>query len=374
MMVPSIVWQLVIVFLVVVAAIQVAYYLYFFTRLAFYKKKQKQTNQEYPVSVIICGRDEAANFAKNLPGVLVQQYRTTHEVIVVNDNSADESKYVLDELRKTFKHLVPVELTQEALMIRGKKFPLSMGIKTAKHEVVLLSDADCIPASDEWIQKMQDGFTTNTEIVLGYGAYKKRPGVLNKIIRFETFHTALQYLSYALADMPYMGVGRNLAYKKTLFFKNKGFSSINQIPGGDDDLFINQVAKPGNTAIMIDEEAFTISEPKRTWNEWMRQKTRHLSTAQFYKTHHKNLLGLYAVSHGLFYPLLITAACTGGWAWAVGVYLTRLLVQGVIFYKAMYKLKEQDLWKFYPLFDVWMFAYYFIFITALWKKPSTDWN
>ena len=119
---------------------------------------------------------------------------------------------------------------------------------------------------------MQDAYDEGVEIVLGYGAYHKRPGLLNKLIRFETFHSALQYLSYALAGIPYMGVGRNLSYKKELFFNSKGFSSINHIPGGDDDLFINKVATATNTRIAIDADAITLSEPKKTFGNWLRQK------------------------------------------------------------------------------------------------------
>src|SRR5215831_5633142 len=257
-----------------VLAIQLFYYLYFFRRLAYYTPPAKAASQEYPVSVIVCARDEAHNIAKNLPGVLVQQYKTTHEIIVVNDNSADDTKYLLDEFKKTFKNLNPIRLTQEAKMIAGKKFPLSMGIKSAKYEIVLLTDADCVPASEFWMQKMQDGYFDGKQIVLGYGAFHKKPGMLNKLIRFETFHSALQYLSFALAGLPYMGVGRNLSYKRELFIKNKGFSSINHIPGGDDDLFINMVATSKNTAIVIDKDAHTLSEAPPTWRIWRKQKYR----------------------------------------------------------------------------------------------------
>ena len=227
---------------VAVTLIQLFYYLFFFSKVAFYKAKPKDHSQQHPVSVVVCARDEDENLARHLPGVLVQDYTTTNEVIVVNDNSVDDSKYILAELQKTFKKLQIVDLTQEAKGIAGKKFPLSIGIKEAKHEIVLLTDADCVPASEQWMFKMQDAFSNGVEVALGYGAYTKQPGFLNKVIRFETFHTALQYLGYALAGTPYMGVGRNLAYRKNLFFRNKGFSSINHIPSGDDDLFINQVA------------------------------------------------------------------------------------------------------------------------------------
>jgi glycosyltransferase involved in cell wall biosynthesis len=356
------------------AAIQVFYYTFFFSRIAFYKPKEKIKNQQHPVSVIICARDEDENLARNLPGVLVQNYPSSYEVVAVNDNSLDDSKYILQELKKTFKSLNVIELTQEAKLIKGKKYPLSIGIKESRHEVLLLTDADCVPSSEFWIQKMQDAYVDKIEIVLGYGAYHKRPGMLNKLIRFETFHTALQYLSYALAGVPYMGVGRNLSYKKGLFFTNKGFSSINHIPSGDDDLFINKVATKENTAVIIDPEAITRSIPKKTWKEWQRQKSRHYTTAKYYKPKHKFLLGLYFSTQFLFYPLFITTIIFYDWRWALGLFALKMIVQGYIWRKAMNKMEEKDLWPWFILLDIWMFLYYLIFAPALWKRPRKHWN
>ncbi len=357
-----------------VTAIQVFYYACFFSRIAFFVPRPKQQSQQHPVSVIICARDEDENLARNLPGVLVQNYPSTYEVVTVNDNSLDDSKYILQELKKTFKSLNVVELTQEAKLISGKKYPLSVGIREAKHEVLLLTDADCVPASEFWIQKMQDAYDTNTEIVLGYGAYHKKSGVLNKLIRFETFHTALQYLSYALAGLPYMGVGRNLSYKKGLFIRNKGFASINHIPSGDDDLFINKVATRNNTAVIIDPDAVTRSIPKTSWKEWRKQKSRHYTTAKFYKPKHKFLLGLYFITQFLFYPLFAAALVFFDWRWVCGVFALRLIVQSIILYKSMKKMGEGDLWPWFLFLDIWMFFYYIIFAPALWKRPKKNWN
>ncbi|MGI8950716.1 MAG: glycosyltransferase [Chitinophagaceae bacterium] len=358
----------------VVIAIQIFYYLYFFLRFANYKTPEKKSSQQYPVSVIVCAKNEAHNLVKTLPGVLVQDYKTTHEIILVNDNSIDETKYILDEFKKSFKNLNPVVLTQEAKMIPGKKFPLSMGIKSAKYEIVLLTDADCVPASEHWIQLMQNGYDAGTDIVLGYGAYFKKQSFLNKIIRFETFHSALQYFSYALAGMPYMGVGRNLSYKKNLFLKNKGFSSINHIPGGDDDLFINMIATKKNTAIVIDKDAHTLSEPKKTWSNWMKQKQRHYTTAKYYKPKHKFLLGLYSFTTFLVYPLLIITAIFYSWWLVLVIFFARLIVQAIIYNKTMKKLNEADLFPYFILFDLWMFIYYFLFAPALWRKAEKTWS
>lgn len=367
-------WQVLFYFFCLVTLIQIYYYWFFFNRVGSYKKKEREQSQQHPVSMIVCARDEAANLAKNLPGVLVQNYPSTHEVIVVNHNSQDETKYLLEEFRKTFKGLNIVNLSQEAKGIPGKKYPLSIGIKEAKHEIILLTDADCVPASEFWLQKMQDGYDNGIDIVLGYAAYYKKPGLLNKLIRFETFHAAMQYLSYALAGLPYMGVGRNLSYKKNLFLKNKGFSSINHVPGGDDDLFVNQVANRQNTSVVIDPEAFTLSEPKRRFKDWIRQKTRHYTTAKYYKGKHRFLLLLYSAAHFLFYPLLVTSILFYDWRIAVGIYALRAIIQALVYYRAMKKLDEKDLFPWWWLLDIWMFLYYCIFIPALWRKPKKNWN
>jgi glycosyltransferase involved in cell wall biosynthesis len=368
-------WQeIIFILLCSITAIQIFYYLFFFSRLAFFKNPSKNITQTHPVSVIICARDEAANLAKNLPGSLVQAYSTTHEVIVVNDNSFDDSKYLLEEFERNFKHLKIVELKQEAKMIPGKKFPLSVGIKTAKHEIVLLTDADCVPSSEHWIEKIQESYDDSTEIVLGYGAYHKKKGLLNRLIRWETFHTALQYLSYALAGKPYMGVGRNLSYKKVIFFRHKGFSSFNHISSGDDDLFINTAATKNNTKINISPEAFTLSDSPSNWNQWIKQKRRHYSTAKYYKPLHKFLLGLYSLSHFLFFPILITAIAFYSWQWSLLVFFIRFIIQIIILYPSMKKLNEKDLFPFFIFLDLWMFFYYFIFSITLLMKPRASWK
>lgn len=367
-------WLVVFCMLCLVAMIQLFYYWGLFRRLAYFKPVEKTKTQTHAISVIICARDEAANLAKNLPGVLVQTYPSTHEIVVVNHNSQDETRYLLEEFKKTFKSLHIVNLEQEAKGIPGKKYPLSIGIKEAHHEILLLTDADCVPASENWIQKMQEAYTDGIEIVLGYGAYHKSPGVLNKLIRFETFHAALQYLSFALAGNPYMGVGRNLSYKKGLFFANKGFSSLNHVMSGDDDLFINRVATKTNTTIVIDHEAITLSAPRKTFGEWWRQKNRHFTTAKFYKFSHRFLLGLFSLTHFLFYPLLILSAIFYDWRLALGIYAVRSITQAIIYKKAMQKLNEGDLFAWWWLLDIWMFIYYCIFAPALWKKPKKNWH
>lgn len=358
----------------IIAAIQIFYYLYFFRRIAFFKKNERSQTQTHPVSVIICAKDEAENLAALLPGSLVQKYKTTHEVIVVNDNSTDESKYILEEYQRTFKQLKIVELKQEARFIPGKKFPLSVGIKTARHEIVLLTDADCVPASENWIEKMQENFHDGIEIVLGYSPFQKKKGWLNKLVRWESFHTALQYLSYAQSGLAYMGVGRNLSYKKIAFFRHKGFSAFNHLPGGDDDLFINKAATSKNVAIALDPETFTLTKPPVSWKQWKKQKARHYTTARYYKKTHKFLLGLYAFSLFMFYPLFIICLFFFDWRIVVAIFGLRFIIQYIIVYKSALRLHEKDLAAYTLFFDIWMFFYYLLFAGTLFKKPARNWK
>jgi glycosyltransferase involved in cell wall biosynthesis len=368
-------WPLAIfIFFCLLVVIRVFYFSFFFTRLAFYKAKPKTSFRTNAVSVIICSRDEAANLAKNLPGILVQEYNSTHEIIVVDDNSFDDTKYLLEGLKKEFKQLHIVELTQEAKMIPGKKFPLSIGIKTAKHEIVLLTDADCVPASEHWINSMQEVYDDETEIVLGYGPYHKKAGMLNKLIRWETFHSALQYMSYALAGTTYMGVGRNLSYKKAIFYRHKGFSAHNNVPGGDDDLFINMAATKKNVKINLDKNSFTLSNPAESFAQWKSQKNRHYTTSKYYKPMHKFLLGLYAFSQFLFYPALIAACVFYNWKFSlIGLGIV-LLSQTIVYAKTMKKLGEKDLFPLFIFFELWMFFYYIIFAPSLLRKPKASWK
>lgn len=361
-------------------AIQLFYYLFFFTRLAFYKKKINPViDKKEPVSIIICAFNEEANLRKNLPLWLGQNYhqheRPYFEVLVVNDNSEDNTFYFLNEMEKEYPHLHVLHLEQKAKLIPGKKFPLSMGIKSARFEKLLLTDADCEPASENWLSTMAAAFDNQKKIVLGYSPYVKHKGWLNKCIRFETVHSAMQYFSYALAKLPYMGVGRNLAYTKDLFIRNKGFSSHHHITSGDDDLFINQVANSHNTAIVIDEEAFTHSEPKKTAEEWRYQKKRHLSTGKFYKTKHKYLLGIYAFSHFAFWLSLIPFIFFPKYlVFAAGLFILRWIIHWFVFQKSFNILKENDLVPYILLFDIWLLLYYIKNSGAIFFKTHSHWK
>ena len=268
--------------------IQLFYYFFLYGRLAYYKSPHSSAHKK-PVSIIICAKDEANNLKEHLPSILNQDY-PDYEVIVVNDCSEDETGQVLEDLKKKHKHLKISTIKKDKKFGHGKKFALFIGIKAAKNEWLLLTDADCYAETNQWLSTMQKSFKKNASFVLGYGGYIKGKGILNQVIRYDTVFIAMQYFGFALAGIPYMGVGRNLAYRRSLFFENRGFSTHMHLKSGDDDLFINANANKTNTLIEVGKKSHIRSVPKKTFPEWAKQKRRHLTTGAYYKNKHKFLL------------------------------------------------------------------------------------
>ena len=354
--------------------IQIAYYLIFFRRLADYWQQPVGSENLPPVSVVICAHDEVKRLQKNLPSILEQKY-PSYEVIVVNDQSNDDTELILMQLENKYPHLVVRHIHHRSGEIRGKKYPLTIGIRAAAYDHILLTDADCVPSSDHWIRDMAGAFREKTEIILGYAPYKHHPGILNKVIRFETFLTALHYFSFALAGVPYMGVGRNLSYRKNIFFDHNIYTKYPQLLSGDDDLLINQAANTGNTAIQINRSSFMYSEPKQTWEEYRRQKARHVSTARYYKWRDRILLSIFTISNLLFYILfLLILLYTNLWIEALLLFVLKVIVQGITLRTTMRKLCEEDLLPWFPLLDVLLLLYYLKLIPHTFFRRSDKWN
>lgn len=351
--------------------IQMVYYWFFFSGLAFYKEKLDEPEAKPPVSVVIAARNEYHHLIKNLPVILSQDY-PDFEVVVVNHASNDESADYLREINKKDSRLKIVHIDRELNFFTGKKFPLSLGIKSAANEILLLTDADCIPDGIDWISGMVSRYTDGTEIVLGFGPYKKKTGFTNLLVRYDTFVVAMQYLSYALKGLPYMGVGRNLSYKRSMFFRNKGFTSHYKIASGDDDLFINQAANKKNTKICLDAKSFVYSEPVTSLDAWLTQKRRHLSTGKNYKTRFKFLLGMYSFSQLIFYTLLIILLIFNIYPLVVvSLFLLRLLTQFIVHKKILRHFRDDQLLLFSLLWELLhVLIIQSITLFGLFRKPA----
>lgn len=350
--------------------IQLFYYFYFYGRLAYYKLPLKRSSKE-PVSIIICAKDEEENLKKYLPSILKQDY-PDFEVIVVNDCSEDETEQLLEDLEKKYKNLKVSTIKKDAKFKHGKKFALFIGIKAAINEWLLFTDADCYPESDQWLNLMQKNFKKNRSFVLGYGGYEKSKGILDKIIRYDTVFIAMQYFGFALAGIPYMGVGRNLAYRKSVFFKNRGFASHMHLNSGDDDLFVNANANKGNTLVEIIENSHIRSIPKKTISEWVMQKSRHLTTGKYYKNKHNFLLFFEPFSKILFHVSFIILLFQWVYPELIsGIFLIRTLIHLTFFKFAMARLNEKKILLSSFLFDI-LAPYYNLIILLSGKFISSE--
>ncbi len=321
--------------------VQCFYYLGIYLRLPLFEEKKRTSSKG--ISVVICARNEADNLERFLPLILEQVY-PKFEVVVVNDCSTDRTEELLSEMKVRYDKLRYTNIPLNEKFSHGKKLALTIGLKSALYDHVLLTDADCYPAGKLWLQSMARNLGKEKEIVLGYGRYEKQKGLLNIMIRYETVFTAIQYLSYAIKGRPYMGVGRNLAYRKDLFFKNKGFAGHYHIASGDDDLFVNQHAVRENTAIEIDADSHTVSLPEKRFGAWIRQKRRHLVAGNLYNRGTRFRLGVEIISRVLLYASFITLLSVSSWLWPVTIIFGLFLVTRMTIFKlGMMRLKERYL-------------------------------
>jgi cellulose synthase/poly-beta-1,6-N-acetylglucosamine synthase-like glycosyltransferase len=340
-------------------------------------KSFSQGNQQ-GVSVIVCARNEEENLRELIPAIMEQDY-SDFQLIVVNDSSWDETADILKALQLEYPSMHIIHIDEDKQLMQGKKFALTLGIKAAKYEIVLLTDADCRPRSARWIHEMAAGLDEKKEIALGFSGYKKYPGYLNKLIRFDAFVIALNYFGLAKVGLPYMGVGRNLAYTKTAFFRIGGFRAHYKLASGDDDLFVKEAANARNTILKVSPDSQTISEPHKTWSKWSFQKKRHFTTAPLYDGKIKRRLSIWPamyfvmwfsaiVNEIIFFKLEIVIFLSAA-------LFLRYVVQFIALYVSAKRLKiERDIVWLYPILEKHLiFVQIMLYVHNLVRKPQ-KWN
>jgi len=355
------------------AVIQVLFYSLVFGKLAYSHEPHYEPDEFPPVSVVICAKNEAENLKKNLKVVMIQNY-PTFEVIIVNDQSTDNTVEVIAEYFDRNDNIRLFNIKPGEKPLPGKKFALKTGIENAQYDIIIVTDADCKPVSAHWLEHLVGNYLSDTDFVLGYAPFYKAPTLLNKISRYENVMTAMQYLSFAKVGMPYMGVGRNMSFRKDLF---TGWDQKNgkNISSGDDDLFVNALAKSRNTELCLHKDAFTYSEAKTTWKEWIRQKTRHVSTSSHYKLLHKFVLFLFALSNFLFYTTFLVL-CIKAFTLPL-VLLSLVLVlfsKYVVTAKINNKLQQSDLTGWLIIMDPLYVVYLLLIFILTIFRPNPEWK
>ncbi len=333
----------------------------------------KQKDKVVGVSLIICAKNEIENLQNHLP-IWLKQRGIEFEFIVVNDGSSDGSKEFLEDLKEKTDKLKVLHLENNSKRsLKGKRHALLKGVEHASYDYIVLSDADCYPTSENHLLSMSMYFAEGIDIVLGYSPYEKKPGILNKMIQFETTLTAIQYLSFARVGFPYMGVGRNLAYRKKVLFEEV-FMASNVSLGGDDDLMIAELANKTNTAISINPESHVFSIPPISFSEWMKQKHRHYSTGKYYKGLKMMAVGGLGTLTFLFYIMMFILLLVDiNPLIVLGLYLSKLIMFVMFNYRNFKVLKNIEILYQVVFLDVfWILFLVFNHLKAL--KGNNGWS
>lgn len=344
--------------------IQALYYFCLYNRIHLRSRAVKRNNVHFsqelpPVSVIICAREESENLRRNLTAVLEQDY-PQFEVIVINDGATDESEDYLTVLEDKYPHLYHSFVPDSSRYISRKKLAVTLGIKASKYDWLVFTEANCRPQSNQWLRLLARNFTPQTQVVLGYSGYERGKGWLHKRVAFDNLFTSMRYLGFALAGSPYMGIGRNLAYRKELFYREKGFSAHLNLQRGDDDLFVNHVAAAGNTRVETDANAIVRMQPLSRTKDWREEKIGYASTARLYHGAQRWLAGLETATRLMFYAAWVATLAAGilNFHWlAAGIalftWILRFVLQAIIINKTAGDLDDRR--RYYwtlPVFDM----------------------
>lgn len=354
-----------------VLLINLLYYL-LFIYFGFSPNPKPETEKTYPVSLIVCAKNEAENLHKNIPNWLAQSH-PNFELVLIDDASTDQTAQVIREYAEKDPRISAVYVKANERFHNSKKYALTLGIKKAQHTRMVFTDADCVPASEDWLTIMSRYFSAEKHLILGYGAYKRKIGLLNALIRFETFITALQYFSYARAGKAYMGVGRNLGYTSVLFEQQSGFASHIHVRSGDDDLFANKAATKENTTYCLDPNAFTLSTPKSSFGAWFAQKRRHISTAHHYKPFQKLSLGLYYLGNLAFW-IVLGLLFIFNLQYALIFLAARTVLQWMAYFGAARKLNCLDLFLAAPVLELFLILLQLSIFSANLVSPKPSWK
>jgi glycosyltransferase involved in cell wall biosynthesis len=340
----------------IVSVVHITFYLLSLIKLGRFRPENDiQDDDEKPASIIVCSHNEKENLKNLIPKLLSQTY-TNFEVIVVDDRSNDGSyEYLLNEKQtNSALKLVRIDWTPEH--VNPKKYALTLGIKSAQNDIMVMTDADCEPVSSNWLKQMANKFDDKTDFVLGFSYYKRYPGFLNLFIRYETLQTALLYITMALSGNPYMGVGRNIGYKRSFFLSRKGFNKFLNVTGGDDDLFVSKHSSARNTVAVLQPESVILSEPKNSFRDYFIQKIRHISVSKMYRFRHKLLIGVFSFSKILFWILgLSLMVLSHKILWIAGLFSIQLLLLLWVYNRFTKILKVK-----YELYSLWLMEFVYI--------------
>ena len=342
--------------------IQILYYLITYSRplrAATAKSTERVTADKdaQPVSVIVYAHSEPEDLRNNLPILLNQDY-PDYEIIVVNDGSDANSEDVLKLFSNEYKNLYYTYVPVDTQYLSHKKLALTMGIKAARHDILLFTEADCRPIGPKWIKAMAGSYNPETDIILGFCAYRHTKGFLHKLIAYDNLTNGLQMISSALSHHPFTGNGRNLSYRKKLFFAHKGYSRSLNLHAGADDLFINEVSNPANTQVQLSSDSIIKMNKVGDFETWREIKTSRAATKRFYKGGSLTFYRMENIGYLFFWIAGIATfivGLSGNWLLSIlaGLLLfLRFTVKALVYKKSALLLQQKPLTAWLPLLEI----------------------
>ncbi len=345
----------IILFIVQIVYLLSVYNLHFINR-----KKVYDDNITPPLSVIVVVTNINEKIESNLKSLLEQDY-PDFEVIVVYEQI---NKLIEDELiriKNQYSNLYITFIPETARYISHKKLGITIGIKASKNDILIFTEPDAHPVSNQWLRKIARNFTEGTDFVFGYSNYEINKNWFNRVIIFDRLKESLKYLGMAINKMPYKASGYNLAYRKSIFYKNNGFNKHLNLQRGEDDLFVNEYAKSKNTKVEISAESVVRIDNPSTRTDWVMDKLSAYNTQKYYKGFGISITKIFNSLITLFNIVALIALLLTFYrlewhyfAVIVGLILLQFIIQTVIIFRVCSKLNERSYILSYFIINIYL--------------------
>ncbi len=314
-------------------------------------------NAQPSVSVVVATHNEAENLQTLLAALQHQSYpKELCEFILIDDRSNDGTHEVLEEWKKRLP-LRSLRIDSVPDGVNPKKLALSAGIRQARGEVIVTTDADCVPPP-RWLELIMSGFEKDVGAVIGVSPWYAEGKFWSRIIALESFATTIVSLAGVGHDRPFLAVGRNFAFRRELFERVGGYDSDMHIFSGDDDLLLQKISAVPSVRVtaVFSNESIVPSRGAENLQAFIRQKRRHISSSKVYPRAVQLAYALYHLSNFILWLSPFFLGLIG-----LGFLLIKFFVDGLIFYRILRRCRLAISWTaFLPWEALFLFTHIFI--------------
>ncbi|MBQ0016991.1 MAG: glycosyltransferase [Bacteroidales bacterium] len=299
------------------------------------KQRQQESSSKYhnlqpEVSIVVVASSQANLLREHLVQLLEQTY-PTFEVVVVDYQSHDDTPFVLKVLSAQYPNLKCVRMSEDINLFQSRLYPLSIGIRSAKYDTIVLVEPACVPSDKNWLTALMGGYRSDDDkIVLGYTHLNVRKGLLGCLEKYDNLVYHCSFLSAASLNVPYTGCGWNLSYRRSFFFDRGAFIQFYDEADEADDLFVNHNANKHNTNYVITNKSMMQVSAPETFKEWHLLRRHRIATRKLYSSWRSTYISLTPLMTILFYAacvMMFVNNLTIPWVIPVALLLIKFLWQ-----------------------------------------------